>query len=91
MCLLLRKQRSDALSIRIINHTLLFMIAWIAFSVIMGLMLTFDLLELTITEGLFGGFLYGFRVAMAIVPCGVLTCCIPIIWILRMHAAQHPH
>ncbi|HWA34037.1 MAG TPA: hypothetical protein VG737_07905 [Cyclobacteriaceae bacterium] len=87
MWLPLKKQRKDQYSIRIVNHTLLLAATWILISGITGLFFTFAELEVAVNDSLLRGVLYGLRIAMAIMPFGILACCVPVIWFLGARRA----
>jgi len=80
---LLKKQRVDKESTRINNHILLLLGTWCAISICMGLLLAFDLLGQSTTAKLFDGFLYGFRIAMIWIFCGVIVMSAPVILYFR--------
>src|SRR4051812_35281967 len=79
----LYKHRNKESSIRIINHTALLLLAWITFSAFAGLLMTFDLLETAKGPNPVDGFLYGLRIALAIMAVGILILCTPVILYLR--------
>ncbi len=87
--LLLRKQAKDEFSIRIVNHTTVLIATWVLISGMIGLFFTFAELEAAANNDLFNGFLYGFRITMAILPLGILAGCAPVIWFLSARHASN--
>ena len=79
----LRRERTSDHLIRIVKHSILFLWAWIAFSITFGLTFMFDELETTPGVRLVDGFIYGFHFAMAIFPLGFIAIAIPLVFFLR--------
>jgi hypothetical protein len=73
-------RKKNVLTVLVVNHAALFLVTWTIFSMIAGLLITFEFLETTPNVKLFEGFLYGLHFAMTVMPLGVAICCVPLLW-----------
>ncbi len=72
----------------ILNYVMVLGIAWLTFSILYGLLLTFDMLEGSKNMTLFQGFSAGFKIAMVLVLFGLLMVTVSLVLVKALKSKK---